>query len=63
MLSVWAGTSQLNDPNGVRLLVDSYVIHPDYVELNRSDIGVITTAEAFVFGDRVMSVMLRMIRI
>lgn len=52
-LSVWAGTTKLNGADGTRLLVASYIIHPDYVELNRSDIGIIRTSEPFVFGERV----------
>lgn len=52
-LSIWAGTTKLNAADGTRLLVAGYVIHPDYVELNRSDIGIITTSVSFVFSERV----------
>lgn len=52
-LSVWAGTSDLNGRNGRRHMVASYTIHPNYVELNTSDIGIITVSEPFEYSDRV----------
>lgn len=52
-LSIWAGTNELNGKNGQRYMVDSYTIHPKYVELNTSDIGVITVKEPFKFGHKV----------
>lgn len=39
-LSVWAGTTQLNG-DGQRVLVANYFIHPNYVELNSSDIALV----------------------
>lgn len=54
-LSIWAGTTKLNGGDGgQRFMVESFVIHPNYVELNTSDIGIMTTATAFVFGQNVM---------
>lgn len=51
-LSVWAGTQRL-DADGQRFAVESILIHPDYVELNRSDIGIITLAKAMTFSKKV----------
>lgn len=55
-LSILAGTNQLNGRDGTRMLVEDYRIHPDYVELNRSDIGIMTTkGHGFVFGSKVFT--------
>lgn len=55
-LSVLAGTTKLNSGEGQRFMVDSFIIHPDYVELNTSDIGIMTTSTPFVFGPNVSNV-------
>lgn len=49
-LSVWAGTTKLSGADGTRLMVADYIVHPDYVELNRSDLGIVTTSVPFSFG-------------
>lgn len=49
-LSVWAGTTRLNG-NGQRLQVASYVIHPEYVVVNTSDIAIVETVRPFRFRD------------
>lgn len=51
-LSIWAGTTKLNS-GGDRYAVKSFLIHPDYVELIRSDIGIITLEKPFIFSNRV----------
>lgn len=52
-LSIISGTNDLrNDGSkGTRHIVESYKIHPDYIELNRSDIGIIRVREPFVYSD------------
>lgn len=54
-LSIWAGTTKLNG-NGTRYFVSSFIIHPDYVQLNTSDIGIITLTKAFVYSDTVSNI-------
>lgn len=34
-------------------MVEKFIIHPDYVKLNKSDIGIITIQGAFEFSDNV----------
>ena len=51
-LSIWAGSEKLNS-GGSRYMVDSTIIHPDYVELNTSDISVITIKDMFKYGPKV----------
>lgn len=53
-LSVISGTNDLrnNGSKGTRHMVSWFKIHPDYIELNRSDIGIIKVAEPFTFGTR-----------
>lgn len=51
-LSVWAGTQRL-DGDGQRFAVESILIHPDYVELNCSDIGIVTLAKPLTFSNKV----------
>lgn len=49
-LEILAGTNKL-DTGGERYKVDNYLIHPDYVELNTSDIALIRTTEPFNFSN------------
>nr|XP_019563782.2 chymotrypsin-1-like [Aedes albopictus] len=51
-LSVVSGTNDLRDngSKGTRRKVSWFKIHPDYIELNRSDIGIIKVAEPFTFN-------------
>ncbi|EAT41451.1 AAEL006919-PA [Aedes aegypti] len=53
-LSVISGTNDLrnNGSKGTRHMVSWFKIHPDYIELNRSDIGIIKVAEPFTFGTK-----------
>ncbi|XP_062554335.1 chymotrypsin-1-like [Armigeres subalbatus] len=57
-LSVVSGTNDLrnNGNKGTRHLVDWTLIHPDYIELNRSDIGLIRVVEPFTFGAKVQPI-------
>jgi len=52
-LSILAGTERLNE-GGSRHTVKDFTIHPEYVELNNSDIAVITVGEPFIFGEKVI---------
>lgn len=51
-LSIWAGTTKLNN-GGKRFMIEKFIIHPDYVKLNKSDIGIITINGSFEFSDKV----------
>lgn len=52
-LSIWAGTTRLNG-DGQRVLVESYAIHPNYVQLHSSDIAIVKAARDFRYTpDRV----------
>lgn len=51
-LSIWAGTTKLNK-GGKRFMVEKFIIHPDYVKLNKSDIGIITINGTFKFSEQV----------
>lgn len=51
-LSVLAGTEKLNE-GGTRVMVEKFIIHPNYVELNTSDIGVITLKETLTYAEKV----------
>ncbi|XP_055641005.1 chymotrypsin-1-like [Toxorhynchites rutilus septentrionalis] len=57
-LSIVSGTNDLrNDGSkGTRHMVEWYKIHEDYIELNRSDIGIIRVDEPFVFNDSVQPI-------
>ncbi|XP_058822548.1 chymotrypsin-1-like isoform X1 [Topomyia yanbarensis] len=57
-MSIVYGTNDLrnNSSKGTRTLVESYKIHPDYVELNRSDIGIIRVVDQFVFNEVVQPI-------
>jgi trypsin len=56
-MSVLAGTPSLKDEqNGQRSQVDNCVIHPEYVELNNSDIAVCRLKTPLTFGDNVSSI-------
>ncbi|XP_058817324.1 chymotrypsin-2-like [Topomyia yanbarensis] len=54
-MSIIYGTKDLrNDGSkGTRTLVKSYKIHPDYVELDRCDIGLIRVVDQFVYSANV----------
>ncbi|GAB0088647.1 serine-type enodpeptidase [Sergentomyia squamirostris] len=49
-LEILAGTNQLNN-GGERYKVESFLIHPDYQELNTSDIALMRTTEPFNFSN------------
>jgi len=56
-LSVLVGTSNLkNTTSATRLLIDSCLIHPDYVKLNNSDIALCHTQTPFVFSDSIAAI-------
>lgn len=57
-LSIVSGTNDLrNDGSqGTRHSIEWFKIHPDYIELNRSDIGIIRVKEPFTFGDKVQPI-------
>lgn len=56
-MSIFAGTNDLEKENeGQRRLVDNCVIHPDYVELNNSDVAVCKLQEPFEMGDNIQPV-------
>ncbi len=47
-MSIFAGTNDLEDEEGgQRRLIESCVIHPDYVELNNSDVAVCRLQKPF----------------
>ncbi|XP_058453173.1 chymotrypsin-1-like [Malaya genurostris] len=54
-MSIVYGTNDLrNDGNkGTRTMIQSFKIHPDYVELDRCDIGIIRVVDSFVYSDAV----------
>lgn len=53
-MSVLAGTKDLRKENeGSRHLVDDCVIHPEYVELNNSDVAVCRLKKPFTFGSNI----------
>ncbi|XP_058055663.1 chymotrypsin-1-like [Anopheles bellator] len=57
-MSIVAGTNDLRNDGaaGTRYLIESYLIHPDYIELNRSDIGVMRTREMIAFNEKVSTI-------
>ncbi|XP_050091506.1 chymotrypsin-1-like [Anopheles aquasalis] len=57
-MSVVAGTNDLRNDGakGTRYYIASYLIHPDYIELNRSDIGVMRTTQRIQFTDNVQPI-------
>lgn len=53
-MSIFAGTNDLNkEEEGQRRLIESCVIHPEYVELNNSDVAVCRLQEAFTFNEAI----------
>lgn len=52
-LSILAGTEKLHQ-GGVRHKVHSYIINSHYIELNTSDIGIITIKETFIYNEKVI---------
>jgi hypothetical protein len=53
-MAVFAGTNDLREEDqGQRIMVDECQIHPDYVELNTSDIAVCRLKESFTLGDNI----------
>lgn len=53
-MAVFAGENDLRkEDEGQRIMVDSCEIHPDYVELNTSDIAVCRLKESFTFNDNI----------
>ncbi|XP_070506854.1 chymotrypsin-1-like [Chironomus tepperi] len=58
-MSVLAGTNDLRKENeGSRHLIDGCVIHPEYVELNNSDVAVCKLKTPFVFNDNIAPIAL-----
>ncbi|XP_058822549.1 chymotrypsin-1-like isoform X2 [Topomyia yanbarensis] len=57
-MSIVYGTNDLrnNSSKGTRTLVESYKIHPSYVELNRNDIGIIRVVDQIVFNEIVQPI-------
>ena len=58
-MSVLAGTPDLKDEaRGSRHLIDDCVIHPDYVELNNSDVAVCRLKSPFIYGANIAPITL-----
>lgn len=58
-MSVLAGTNDLREEaQGSRHLVDNCIIHPEYVELNNSDVAVCRVQTPFNFGDNIAPIAL-----
>lgn len=58
-MSIFAGTNDLEKENeGQRRLVDNCVVHPDYVELNNSDVAVCRLQEPFELNEGIAPVTL-----
>uniref|UniRef100_A0A182FSP2 Peptidase S1 domain-containing protein n=1 Tax=Anopheles albimanus TaxID=7167 RepID=A0A182FSP2_ANOAL len=57
-MSIVAGTNDLRNDGakGTRYMIASYLIHPDYIELNRSDIGVMRTTQRIQFNEKVQPI-------
>lgn len=56
-MSIFAGTNDLEKENeGQRRLVDNCMVHPDYVELNNSDVAVCKLQEPFDMGENIQPV-------
>lgn len=52
-MSIVVGTNDLASKEGVRYNAESFLMHPNYVELSTSDIAIIKVADTIVFNDRV----------
>lgn len=58
-MSVLAGTKDLRkESDGSRHLIDNCVIHPDYVELNNSDVAVCRIQSPFPMGENIAPIKL-----
>lgn len=58
-MSVFAGTKDLTkEDEGSRHLIDSCQIHPDYIELNNSDVAVCRIQTPFTFNDKISPIKL-----
>ena len=58
-MSVLAGTPDLKDEaRGSRYLVDNCSIHPEYVELNNSDVAVCRLKSPFKYGEKIAPITL-----
>lgn len=56
-MAVFAGTNDLRDEEGgQRIMVDRCEIHPDYVELNTSDIAVCRLKESFTMSETIQPI-------
>jgi trypsin len=53
-MSVFAGTNDLRkEDEGTRIRVEDCQIHPEYVELNNSDVAVCRLRESFTFSEKI----------
>lgn len=58
-MSVLAGTSDLRqESRGSRHLIDNCIIHPEYVELNNSDVAVCRLQSPFAMGENIAPITL-----
>lgn len=58
-MSILAGTKDLRkEEDGQRSLIDKCVIHPDYVELNNSDVAVCRLKTPLAFGANIAPIKL-----
>lgn len=58
-MSVLAGTRDLRkESDGSRHLIDNCLVHPEYVELNNSDVAVCRIQTPFVFAENIQPIQL-----
>lgn len=58
-MSVLAGTPDLKDEaRGSRHLIDNCLVHPEYVELNNSDVAVCRLKSPFIYGENIAPIAL-----
>lgn len=58
-MSVFAGTNDLRkESEGMRIRVEDCKIHPEYVELNNSDVAVCKLQESFTFSEKIQPITL-----
>jgi trypsin len=58
-MSVLAGTRDLREESaGSRHLIDNCLVHPEYVELNNSDVAVCRIQTPFTFGENISPIQL-----
>jgi hypothetical protein len=56
-MTVFAGTNDLREEEkGSRHFIDNCVIHPDYVELNNSDVAVCRLSTPFVMSENIQPI-------